>query len=578
MHPIAVTSASEGRHGRIGRWQQDDSAAGTPRAASRPRVKHRIASYARLFAGQPRRNGGHPGAPIGQLSADEEKPGVTSCVYPPGEAGSYAQAEVVIEWERDGTPTFERQLVDAFGGSAVGRQVAHHVDLGDEASYSREGVLSIRRGRTLITITLPMRPGSEVQAIEIGRKTLDRLEGAAAAPATERAVRPGSPPAKSDDASVIFKDLLGLFGDPNKPDVKDVTKDAPFPDGFEPGGECPEPEPSADAEIAAGALATIPLNVGLTLAQIWTHKGDDYDHECLEQVTAIDSRGVVITQSCPMGKDRHLQRSTRRLCRVDLRDSFMYETAEGPWDPQTLRGALKVSLSAKSFAALTTVGETHHRFLDLADPHEGQPLRLDHDFDGILKRVGKTTLKVIVNDRPLDLPVIEAAGTFTEKGREDPFRLTVVDDARFPLVLDYAVPGYGFQIRYTKISYPTGGELEKHLATERHVDVYGIYFDFASDHLRAESEPVLNEIAATLAKNADWKLTINGHTDNIGGDASNLELSRRRSESVRRALAERYRIDPARLTTAGFGASQPKEPNTTVEGRAENRRVELIRQ
>jgi OOP family OmpA-OmpF porin len=75
---------------------------------------------------------------------------------------------------------------------------------------------------------------------------------------------------------------------------------------------------------------------------------------------------------------------------------------------------------------------------------------------------------------------------------------------------------------------------------------------------------VLGEIAGVLTKNADWTLSINGHTDNIGGDASNLDLSRRRSESVRRALVETYHIGPARLTTAGFGAAQPKESSATV--------------
>jgi outer membrane protein OmpA-like peptidoglycan-associated protein len=89
---------------------------------------------------------------------------------------------------------------------------------------------------------------------------------------------------------------------------------------------------------------------------------------------------------------------------------------------------------------------------------------------------------------------------------------------------------------------------------------------------------VLREISEALTRNPAWKLTINGHTDNVGGDAMNLDLSRRRSASVRRALAETYHIDPARLSTAGFGASQPKESNATADGRAKNRRVELVRQ
>jgi outer membrane protein OmpA-like peptidoglycan-associated protein len=116
------------------------------------------------------------------------------------------------------------------------------------------------------------------------------------------------------------------------------------------------------------------------------------------------------------------------------------------------------------------------------------------------------------------------------------------------------------------------------MAADKRVDVYGIYFDFASDRLRPESAPVLREIGEALTRNPTWTLTINGHTDNVGGDAFNLDLSKRRSLSVRRALSETYHIEPVRLTTGGFGASQPKESNATVDGRAKNRRVELVRQ
>jgi outer membrane protein OmpA-like peptidoglycan-associated protein len=120
--------------------------------------------------------------------------------------------------------------------------------------------------------------------------------------------------------------------------------------------------------------------------------------------------------------------------------------------------------------------------------------------------------------------------------------------------------------------------MEQHLALDKRVDVYGIYFDFASDRLRPESAPVLAEIAAVLAKNEGWKLNINGHTDNVGSDASNLELSRLRATSVKNALVERYGVAAGRLSTGGFGASQPQAKNDTPEGRARNRRVELIRQ
>ena len=120
--------------------------------------------------------------------------------------------------------------------------------------------------------------------------------------------------------------------------------------------------------------------------------------------------------------------------------------------------------------------------------------------------------------------------------------------------------------------------MERQLGEERRVDIYGIYFDYNSDHIRRESEPILEQIAEMLGRNADWTVSIHGHTDNVGGDEYNMDLSRRRSEAVRQALVDRYGLEAGRLTTAGHGASAPKDTNDTPEGRARNRRVELIRQ
>ena len=95
--------------------------------------------------------------------------------------------------------------------------------------------------------------------------------------------------------------------------------------------------------------------------------------------------------------------------------------------------------------------------------------------------------------------------------------------------------------------------------------------------IRRESEPVLKEIADAMKTNSSWNLSIEGHTNNIGGDQYNQRLSERRAAAVKSALVERYSIDNSRLKTAGFGASRPKENNNTLEGRARNRRVELVR-
>jgi len=81
-----------------------------------------------------------------------------------------------------------------------------------------------------------------------------------------------------------------------------------------------------------------------------------------------------------------------------------------------------------------------------------------------------------------------------------------------------------------------------------------------------------------MTDNPTWKLTVEGHTDNIGGDAYNLDLSKRRSAAVKQVLASRYHIAPERLATDGFGSSRPADTNETLEGRARNRRVELTRE
>jgi outer membrane protein OmpA-like peptidoglycan-associated protein len=80
-----------------------------------------------------------------------------------------------------------------------------------------------------------------------------------------------------------------------------------------------------------------------------------------------------------------------------------------------------------------------------------------------------------------------------------------------------------------------------------------------------------------MQQNPDWKLSVSGHTDNIGGAKFNVALSQRRAAAVKDALVTRFKIAPGRLQTNGYGASSPLDTNDTLEGRARNRRVELQR-
>jgi len=119
--------------------------------------------------------------------------------------------------------------------------------------------------------------------------------------------------------------------------------------------------------------------------------------------------------------------------------------------------------------------------------------------------------------------------------------------------------------------------LERALAETGHADIYSIYFSFNSDELRGESEPTLREIGEIMRRHPDWKLSVAGHTDSIGGDASNLDLSKRRAASVKNALVAKFRVNASRLMTDGYGKSRPLDTNETEEGRARNRRVELVK-
>jgi outer membrane protein OmpA-like peptidoglycan-associated protein len=121
-------------------------------------------------------------------------------------------------------------------------------------------------------------------------------------------------------------------------------------------------------------------------------------------------------------------------------------------------------------------------------------------------------------------------------------------------------------------------EMSSAINTEGHVALYGIYFDFDSAQLKAESAPTLLEIAKSLGTNLDLKLYVVGHTDNKGSFDYNQSLSERRAQSVVTALVHDHGIGAGRLMPVGAGVIAPIASNDTEAGRALNRRVELVKQ
>lgn len=111
-----------------------------------------------------------------------------------------------------------------------------------------------------------------------------------------------------------------------------------------------------------------------------------------------------------------------------------------------------------------------------------------------------------------------------------------------------------------------------------HTAVYGIYFDTAKSTIKPESAQAIGEIAKLLKTDPGLKIFLVGHTDSQGGVESNLKLSQDRGEAVLKALVQDHGIAAARLKSFGCGLFSPVASNDTEEGRAKNRRVELVKQ
>ncbi|MFB3904807.1 MAG: OmpA family protein [Acidobacteriota bacterium] len=142
----------------------------------------------------------------------------------------------------------------------------------------------------------------------------------------------------------------------------------------------------------------------------------------------------------------------------------------------------------------------------------------------------------------------------------DAYELTVVEEAGMKQDVEF-----------------TAAELSKQLNEQGSVAIRGILFDTGKATIKPESEGALAQILELLKNDSTLKLEIQGHTDNVGAQAANLKLSQDRAAAVKAHLVTKGGIDAARLTTLGFGDSKPVADNSTEEGRAQNRRVELVK-
>ena len=144
-----------------------------------------------------------------------------------------------------------------------------------------------------------------------------------------------------------------------------------------------------------------------------------------------------------------------------------------------------------------------------------------------------------------------------------------------PIVLLDLVEAAGMEAKMVTVD---AASMAKDIASTGHVALYGILFDTDKADIKPESAATIGEIAKYLKANPTVKLNVVGHTDNVGVHDYNMGLSSRRAAAVVAELTTKHAIPAARLRPAGVGPLAPVAPNDSDDGRAKNRRVELVKQ
>ena len=160
--------------------------------------------------------------------------------------------------------------------------------------------------------------------------------------------------------------------------------------------------------------------------------------------------------------------------------------------------------------------------------------------------------------------------------------------ANVPRIEDFNPVGFRLHHRpYRDAKNPTlfrgfrfaegGKSMRDQLDETGKIVTHGILFDVDSHKIKGESYKTLKEIGQLLQDDPELRLSIEGHTDSDGSEEHNLTLSQNRANSVRDYLISTYNVKPERLQAEGWGESKPIDTNETAEGKANNRRVELVK-
>lgn len=235
-----------------------------------------------------------------------------------------------------------------------------------------------------------------------------------------------------------------------------------------------------------------------------------------------------------------------RIEKCETKDfsSIEFFTMEGPRKPRTLEGKVTQITYAVS---------------DRKDDRSA--LEVVRNYENALKKIGGTIDASDPKRRMNGHVTVDGKEVWVEAERGNSkiwLRIVEMQGMEQSIVADAAALGNGLR--------ETG-----------HVTIEGIYFDSGKSVVKPESEPAIGEVAKLLKDDSGLKVYVVGHTDSVGAVDANLKLSHARAEAVLQALVGRG-IAASRLRAFGNGPFAPVGSNDTEDGRARNRRVELVKQ
>jgi outer membrane protein OmpA-like peptidoglycan-associated protein len=342
--------------------------------------------------------------------------------------------------------------------------------------------------------------------------------------------------------------------------------------------------PTSQSPGAASATG-VPLVSGLRIVSTLVFPDGDRDNVV---TTTVTEGGVTyswhLRQQAPGGRAQEYD--LKRFVRAnDLAGAPRMNDVVSTDGPNETPGYTFVSLSRAVYQKLRETGQAPFTVTGMEDGLLGGAMggvgasRVTYKGAFTVVSQTPTPIPVLLDGRRTTLPALHLQGKFAFQEKRQDGEYWVLADSTHPLILKELNGRDVLQVvridRPSPAAAPTS--LEAELSKDCRAEVPGIYFSFASAILDPASTPALDRVAAMLERHAEWTLSIEGHTDSVGNAAANQKLSQQRAEAVRAALIARPGIAAQRVTATGYGSTRPRESNATIEGRARNRRVELVR-